>query len=79
MKRNFYRTPVDGVNYRYRVTFESDPAPVGTPDYRVVQRALLQSLLDNPGLLDCGMNPFQTLKMTHNGETWTVEIEAVGP
>lgn len=39
---------------------------------------MLKAIANNPGMMDCGSLPFQTLKMFHDGEKWIIELEAVG-
>jgi hypothetical protein len=76
MRRSTHTTPLDSVNDRVVVKYESREAPKGTSLYRAVQREILQTLLDGPGLLDCGLQPFEKLKVFHNGTAWIVELEA---
>jgi hypothetical protein len=77
LKKTTNRVPLDNINYRTIVKFRSDNVEFGTPDYRFAQRQILSDLLGNPGLLECGNQPFEKLRMYHDGECWVVELEAV--
>ena len=73
-----YREMSTGDLKRYEVRIESDMCPVGDPSYHHNRLGLLRTLTDTQGLLDCGPYPFQTLKMTHDGNCWVVTLEATG-
>jgi hypothetical protein len=62
---------------RFRVHIESDQCELASGLEEPTKRVLLQNFADNPALLTCGMTPFQTLKMSHNGMVWIVEAEAI--
>jgi hypothetical protein len=78
MDRKTHRKPIDGTLFRYQVTFTSDPVAEGTHHYKLVQHQMLLDLLETPGMLECGLEPFETLRMYHDGERWVVEMEATG-
>ena len=59
------------------VSFESEGCEAGTLESRNQQISLLKVLADTPGLLMCGLKPFEKLTMVHNGLAWTATIEAV--
>jgi hypothetical protein len=79
MKRSFYRIPLNESQnlFKYIIKYE-EAAGIGTWEYKMVQRTLLQDLLDNPGLLECGNQPFQELKMHHDGFNWVIELVGEG-
>ena len=66
----------DGVT-RYRVRIEGDDC---SPDSHLAEQfkwMLLSNVVDNPALVMCGPIPFQTLHLSHNGERWIMELEAL--
>jgi hypothetical protein len=62
---------------RYRVRIESDPCEQGSDLAERFRFMLLQNIVDNPALVACGYSPFQTLRMTHTGQCWVIEAEAI--
>ena len=64
-------------NTRYRVRIESDPCEKDSPLANQFRYMLLQNIVDNPVLVACGLEPFQTLRMAHNGQCWVIEVEAI--
>lgn len=79
MKRTVVQTPVNEQTNRYEVTITSDVCEPQTFHARKVALDLLYDMAHTPGLVDCGANAFQELKMRHDGEKWMVVLEAVGP
>ncbi len=64
-------------NVRYRVRIESDSCEKDSPLANQFRYMLLQNIVDNPALITCGFEPFQTLRMAHNGQCWVIEVEAI--
>lgn len=62
---------------RWRVRIESDECDPKTPQLEQVKSMLLENIVQNPFLVACGLLPFQTLKMHHNGVRWIIEAEAI--
>jgi hypothetical protein len=79
MKRTTSKVSIGGGLCRVSVRIESFPCEIDSREARRAQVELLRSLTDNIELLNCGFSPFQKLSMKHNGEVWTVEMEAVQP
>lgn len=77
MKRNFTKARLNDLEHRYRMIYESEDCEQGTPEARRLQYGLLRAIIDNPGLMDCGPVTFQTFKMSHDGQKWLIEMEAV--
>lgn len=78
MKKSLFKTPLDQNRFKYRIVYESDDAALGTSSYKNEQFGLLSSIVNNPGMLDCGHDPFEKLRMYHDGAKWIIEMEAVG-
>lgn len=77
MQRIVTSTDLGQGQIRHRVRIESDACEIGSHLEEPTKRVLLQNFADNPALLTCGLAPFQTLKMMHNGVVWIVEAEAI--
>lgn len=69
--------PVGGQKTRFLVTITSDSCQRETEEGRFWQMQLLQMMASQPDLTMCGMHPFERMKMTHTGQEWLVELEAV--
>jgi len=75
-RREYKETPLDGGENppkRVNVIYYSDDCAANS---RAHQFHLLNTVVENPGLLDCGSSIFQTLKMHHNGNCWVITLEA---
>lgn len=77
MKRSIIKSRLNDTEHRYRVLLESDECEVGTMESRQRQYDLLRAIVDNAGMMDCGPAIFQTMKMSHDGVRWIIEMEAV--
>jgi len=76
MKREYAEIPLNGgpnPPVKVTVTYTSKDC---MPTSRLEQFDLLRTVIENPGLLDCGPVSFQTLKMYHNGTAWVIVLEA---
>lgn len=79
MNRVLKQTPINDFEFRYEVTITSDSCPPKTLQARNAIQNLLRTCLNTPGLLDCGSNAFDTVKVSHDGDKWNIVLEAVGP
>ena len=77
LKRTMNRIPIDGISFKVVVKYYSEDAPTGTYLYKMVQLRFLHDLMDNPGLLDCGNQPFEKMQIFHDGNGWVAELEAI--
>lgn len=78
MDRTLKQIPVNETEYRYEVTITGENCPPKTIQARKSIRDLLATCLQTPGMLDCGMNQFESAKIYHDGEKWNIVLEAVG-
>ncbi len=76
MQRNVKKIEIAPGVTRYRVTITGNPCARDTVEGRKQQHAFINDLANNPALLHCGLNLFQKLVVTHNGECWMAEVEA---
>lgn len=79
MNREYRETPLDGGSNppkRVTVTYTSDPCPSTGVQSAGIQFRMLQTVVETPGMLDCGYARFQTFKMTHDGNRWVIVMEA---
>lgn len=79
MNREYKEVPLDGGENppkKITVKYIGDPCPSVGHAARAGQFTLLQAVIENPGLLDCGLVPFQTMSMVHNGNQWVITLEA---
>lgn len=79
LTREYKEVPLDGGdNPPKKITVKYTGLPCSSVGMsaRQGQMMLLQSVIENPGLLDCGLVPFQTMSMTHNGNAWVIILEA---
>jgi hypothetical protein len=74
MQRIVTSTKLDERRTRWRIRIESDPCESDMKE--PVKQMLLRNFADNPHLLHCGMEPFEQMRMHHNGSMWIVEAEA---
>ena len=65
--------------FKWEVTIEGDECQPFTVAANISMRSLLRTVLDTPGLMSCGNNSPQSIKISHNGEKWIVVLTAVGP
>ena len=79
MFRSLKQVKLNDTEFRYVVRIEDDPSPANTQLSKFRQRDFLRALIDTHGLMDCGNQVFQSMKMWHDGEKWLMELEAVGP
>lgn len=78
MKRsNLIRIPVNEVQTRYRLFYESEACEASSVPGRNEQFDILKQLAENPQLCYCGNVLFDTMKIFHNGSCWVVELEAL--
>lgn len=76
MKRCVSELRIGEGQIRYRTRLEDEFSEKGSDQAREQQYFFLRQLLDNPTLLDCGLQRFQTLKIFHSGTQWICEAEA---
>jgi hypothetical protein len=60
---------------RYRVVIEGEPTPA-TGNHQLAFLKLLATQGVDSGFLLCGMQPFSTLSISHNGNAWQAVAEA---
>lgn len=76
INRTYKESPLDGGDNPPKlvmVTYKSEACVAGSQRHKL---QLLQTIVETPGLLDCGVVGFQTLKMYHDGTQWVVVLEA---
>ncbi len=74
--RSVHATKTGDNTLRVRLRIEDVPSMGDSSIAHERQRALLQSLLDQPALMNCGSVPFQKMRMFHSGTAWVIEAEA---
>lgn len=76
MKRLYKESPLDGdgSSKLVTVTYSSEPCSASS---RKDQLSLLETVVNTPGLLDCGLSSFQKMVMSHDGTQWVLKLEAV--
>lgn len=79
MHREVKQTRINDDQSRFEVTITGTPCQPNTQMSRFHAIEILSALATVPGLADCGITPFQSLKMQHDGEKWVVVLEANGP
>jgi hypothetical protein len=80
MTRTIKSVPTGTDNeFKWEVRIEGEDCPALTLASYLAMRSLLQTCLGTPGMMSCGNNTPQSLKMTHDGEKWVIMLEAVGP
>jgi hypothetical protein len=79
MNRELTRIPVDERESRYVVKISGDLCAPLSNQARAHLFSLLQTCVSSPGILDCGSNTPQTIKISHDGERWLIVCEATGP
>jgi hypothetical protein len=47
-----------------------------SPTFQLVKIELLRSIAENPEILLCELNPFEVLKVYHDGTSWVAESQA---
>jgi hypothetical protein len=77
MKRSSLNIPIADGKTRVRVRVESDECDPGSAEYHHHRRYLLTAISEQPMLIDCGLQGFDTLKVYHNGFNWVADAEAV--
>jgi hypothetical protein len=78
--RTLREAPLDGGDNppkKVTVTYTSDNCPEKGQLSASVRLNLLRTVVETPGLLDCGLELFQSLTMRHNGVAWVLTLEAV--
>lgn len=63
--------------WRYTTTVEDDPSEQGSDAAHMRQMWFLQMLVDQPALLLCGTERFETLRVYHSGRAWVAIAQAV--
>lgn len=79
LKRDFRETPLDGGENppkKVTVTYTGEPCPADGMAARAKSFELLRTVVETPGLLDCGLTSFQKLHLEHNGTSWVLVLEA---
>lgn len=76
MERKIFKTRLGKDTVRYKTQIIDDLSERGTDSATLRQATLLRTMVDTPGFTLSGPNPFQTLRMYHNGSSWIVELEA---
>ena len=74
--RQVRTTPLSPGRLRYHVLVTGEPCPPQTHESRMHLRIFLDWILSNQPLLDCGYDPPQAIKISHNGRCWQAEAEA---
>ncbi len=77
MNRSIARNRISDSQVRYRVKISGEECAPNTHESRISQTRLLREIVDTQELLTCGYDPFQLLRMSHTGEHWLIEAEAV--
>ena len=62
---------------RYRVVVTGDECPQNTNESRMHQHMFMDWLAGNQEMMECGYAPFDRLVITHNGQCWQAEAEAI--
>jgi hypothetical protein len=65
--------------FKWEVRIEGEPCLPCTMASNLAMRSLLQTCLTTHGLMVCGNNHPNSLKMTHDGDKWVILLEATGP
>jgi hypothetical protein len=65
--------------FKWEVTITGDECPPLTLAANSALRSLLRTCLDTQGLMVCGNNNPQTIKISHDGGKWVMVLEATGP
>lgn len=60
------------------VRYESEECEELGVKSKFIQKEMLSMLSSMPGLMECGPYLFQKMKMSHDGQKWVIELEAVG-
>lgn len=76
MERQVRTSPLGPGKLRYRVVVTGEPCAPQTHESRRHLQIFLDWILSNQPLLDCGYDPPQVIKITHNGKSWQAESEA---
>lgn len=77
MKRHVSQVNLGLTQKRIRVRIEADPSPEKGIEANLHKMHLLQSIVLDPGLMACDLEPFDTLRMYYAGDRWALEAEAV--
>jgi hypothetical protein len=76
INKTYKEVPLDGGDNPPKlvtVTYTSEPCSSGSRPHKF---DLLETVVNTPGLLDCGVVGFQTMKMYHDGTKWMIVLEA---
>jgi hypothetical protein len=76
-RSNLIRIPLNEKQTRYKLVYRSEPCEPNSVAGRNTQVDILGTLRDQPQLLYCGPVLFDTMKISHDGTCWVVEMEAV--
>lgn len=79
MQRRTFEIQIADNLVRYRTRIDDEPTEEFSAEATVRQFQFMHALLEQPGLLKCGPEPFQKMKLYHSGTSWVVETEAEGP
>lgn len=75
-RKEYKETPLDGGdNPPKKVTVTYKGEPCSRNGSRREQHELLSTIVNTVGLLDCGLQSFQTLKMYHDDTSWVLVLE----
>lgn len=77
MRRTVNSRDMNDGTTRTRVKIEGDDTPAEGLVHEQTKWSLLQNIVDNPALVDCGYNSFQRFLMYHDGSRWIIEVEAI--
>lgn len=80
MRRHLTNTPIgDHVTKRQRYGLVLEDDPSGTNPLEMQTRLLkfLQSVVDQPALMQCGLAYPERFVVHHNGTSWVLQAEAV--
>lgn len=77
MRRSISSVRISENQVRYRTKLEGDDCPPDTYESRMQQSRLIEAIHDQPGLVACGVHPFQRLTIRHDGTRWIAEAEAL--
>jgi len=61
----------------WTIILSGDPTEPGSIASRASQISLLKTLADTPELQKCGDAFFTKMRMAHDGEKWSITLEAI--
>ena len=79
MKKTVSKVRFDDKQVRWKTRITSDPCFPDTFEGRTVLANLLHAIADQPDLVSCGGQRWQTLKIFHDNTSWVFEADAIIP